>query len=192
MGIGSFFLISPTFSNENQLPVLQRIADTIDEINERIGKGVAWLNTILVLLVCIDVFIRYMLSDSSAWIMELEWHLFALIFLLGAGYAFKHDRHVRVDLFYTKMSERDQALVNFVGALIFLIPWCLIMIYVSIQYAWQSFIIGETSPDPGGLPARYLIKFAIVGGLFLLLLQAISSLIRSALLLRDKPNEQNN
>jgi len=191
LGIGSFFLISQTITNENHVPVLQRIAKTIDEINERVGKAVAWLNTILVLLVCVDVFIRYLLSDSSAWIMELEWHLFALIFLLGAGYAFNHVRHVRVDLFYTKMSKRDQALVNFIGALVFLIPWCIIMIYVSTRYAWQSFLIRETSPDPGGLPARYLIKFAIPAGLFLLLLQAISSLIHSALVLREGQKEQN-
>lgn len=171
--------------------MLERIADAIDTINERVGQGVAWLNTVLVVLVCVDVFIRYLLSDSSAWIMELEWHLFALIFLLGAGYAFKHDRHVRVDLFYTKMSERDRAMVDFIGALVFLIPWCIIMIYVSTQYAWQSFLIRETSPDPGGLPARYVIKFAIAVGLFLLLLQAISSLIRSARTLQQTRNEQN-
>ena len=125
-----------------------------------------------------DVFTRYLLSDSAAWIMELEWHLFAVIFLLGAGYAFKHDRHVRVDLFFTKMSARDQALVDFIGTLLFLIPWCIVLIIFSYQYAYQSFIIRESSPDPGGLPARFIVKALIPLGLFLLFLQAISTLIR--------------
>lgn len=168
--------------------MLDKIANRIDQLNEWVGRQVSWLNTILVALVCVDVFIRYLLSDSSAWIMELEWHLFAMVFLFGAGYAFKNDRHVRVDLFYTKMAEKDRALVDFVGTLVFLIPWCLILIYVSFAYAWQSYLIGETSPDPGGLPARYVIKFSITVGLFFLFLQAVSVLIRSWQKLRSLPN----
>lgn len=168
--------------------MLEQIANGIDQLNDWVGRQVSWLNTILVALVCVDVFIRYFLSDSSAWIMELEWHLFAAIFLLGAGYAFQHDRHVRVDLFYTNMSKRDQALVDFIGTLLFLVPWCLVLIYVSYRYAWQSFIIRESSPDPGGLSARYVVKFLMSIGLFLLLLQAVSKLIRTGLTLRDTRN----
>jgi TRAP-type mannitol/chloroaromatic compound transport system permease small subunit len=127
------------------------------------------------LLVCGDVIFRYIFNDSAAWVMELEWHLFALIFLLGAGYAFRHDRHVRVDLFYARMSARDQALVNAVGGLVLLIPWCLVLIWLSWDYAQASFLVREGSPDPGGLPARYLIKFAVPIAMALLLLQAIAS-----------------
>ncbi len=106
--------------------------------------------------------------------MELEWHLFGLIFLLGAGYAFRHDRHVRVDLFYAKFSAKDKALVNLFGGLILLIPWTAILIYVSFEYA--TIAIGEGSPDPGGLPARYIIKFAITAGMVLLFLQGLASI----------------
>lgn len=158
--------------------MLERLAKRIDQLNEWVGRQISWCTTILVVLVCVDVFTRYLLSDSAAWIMELEWHLFAVIFLLGAGYAFKHDRHVRVDLFFTKMSARDQALVDFIGTLLFLIPWCIVLIIFSYQYAYQSFIIRESSPDPGGLPARFIVKALIPLGLFLLFLQAISTLIR--------------
>jgi len=114
----------------------------------------------------------------------LEWHIFALIFLFGAGYAFKHDKHVRVDLFYAKFSARDKALVNLVGTLLFLIPWCILIIMYSYQYALTSFNINESSPDPGGLPARYLIKFSITIGIVFLLLQAVAILFRSILTLR--------
>lgn len=156
---------------------LRKISDGVGRLNEWVGRSVSWLTAGLVLLVCFDVITRYLLNDTQAWIVELEWHLFALIFLLGAGYAFKHDRHVRVDLFYAGFSKRDKALVNLVGGLFFLIPWCLLLMIVSGKYAWGSYLIGETSPDPGGMPARYLIKFSIALGMFLLLLQAIASVI---------------
>jgi TRAP-type mannitol/chloroaromatic compound transport system permease small subunit len=158
---------------------MQNLINAIDGLNERMGKAASWLTLALVILVCIDVVIRYVFSNSSAWIMELEWHLFSLIFLIGAAYAFKHDRHVRVDLFYSKFSAKDKALVDLVGNVIFLIPWCVIILVYSFEYAMTSFRIGEISPDPGGLPARYLIKFAITLGIFLLLLQAIAQALRS-------------
>lgn len=162
---------------------LKSFSRGIDTLNNWVGKTISWLTTILVVLVCFDVIIRYLFSDTKAWIMELEWHLFALTFLLGAAYCFLHDKHVRVDLFYAKFPEKDKALVNFIGALLFLIPWCIVIIWVSFNYARQSFLIGETSPDPGGLPALYIVKFAITAGVFLLLLQGISSLIKSGLVL---------
>jgi TRAP-type mannitol/chloroaromatic compound transport system permease small subunit len=168
------------------------ISRRIGLLNEWTGRAVAWLTAGLVALVCFDVVIRYLFSETQAWIMELEWHMFSLIFLLGAGYAFRHDRHVRVDLFYANFSPRDKALVNISGNILFLIPWCVLIIYSSFGYAVRSYRIGETSPDPGGLPALYLIKFSIVLGVFLLLLQAVSDLIANALILsgHKKPEEE--
>lgn len=176
---------------------LQHFSNGIHYLNERVGRTVSWLTTLLVLLVCFDVVTRYLLSNTSAWIMELEWHLFALIFLLGAGYALRHDRHVRVDLFYANFPPRDQAWVNLLGAALFLIPWCILLVYTSFEYALISYKIGETSPDPGGLPALYMIKFAVTLGAFLLLLQGIASLIDSALILTGfkapgQPEPENN
>jgi TRAP-type mannitol/chloroaromatic compound transport system permease small subunit len=139
------------------------------------------LTAVLVVLVCIDVAARYFFSASQTWMMELEWHLFSLIFLLGAGFALKHDRHVRVDLFYANYSEKDKAWTDLVGSVVFLIPWCILIIYFSYDYAYSSFLDGEGSPDPGGLPARYLIKFAIVIGMSLLLLQALGKVAESIL-----------
>ncbi len=169
------------------------VSEGIGKINEAVGRSVAWLTTLLVVLVCFDVVTRYLFSSTQAWIVELEWHLFALIFLLGAGYAFRHDRHVRVDLFYANFSRRDRALVDLVGGLLFLIPWCGLLIIVSSQYAWEAYLDGEISPDPGGLPARFLIKGAIAAGLFLLLLQGVASVLEAALVLwgrEEEPGEE--
>ncbi len=165
------------------LSTLQSLSTFIHQLNERVGRAASWLTTALMLLVCVDVVIRYLFSDTQAWIIELEWHLFGLIFLLGAGYAFKHDRHVRVDVFYAKFSERDKAWVNLVGGLVFLLPWAAALMIVAFKYATIAFQIGEESPDPGGLPARYLIKYAMGIGLGLLLLQGIASVIDSILVL---------
>ena len=162
---------------------LERLSKYINLLNEQVGRAVSWLTAALVLLICYDVFSRYALSHTSAWTMELEWHLFALIFLLGAGYALRHDKHVRVDLFYASFSARDKALVNLLGGLLFLLPLCVVLMYATFQYAWMSYLIREGSPDPGGLPARYVIKFSIFLAIGLLFLQGLASVIDAGLLL---------
>lgn len=168
--------------------MLQTISNKIDALNEAIGKGIAWLNTVLVVLIFYDVVARYLFNATFSAIIELEWHLFAFIFLIGAAYALKHDRHVRVDVFYANFTEKQQAWVNLIGTLLFLIPFCLIVIYTSIRFTANAYAINEGSPDPGGLPARHIVKAAIPIGFTLLLLQAISLLLKSILTLtHNKP-----
>ena len=159
--------------------MLEKTTNFINRLNDTVGKSVAWLTSILVLVIFIDVIFRYSFEETAAWVIDLEWHLFAAIFLLGGGYAYRHDKHVRVDLFYSKFSERDKALVNLLGALLLLIPWCIAVIWFSSEYAQLSFQIREGSPDPGGLPARYIIKSVVVIGFLLLLLQALSVIFTS-------------
>jgi TRAP-type mannitol/chloroaromatic compound transport system permease small subunit len=158
----------------------------VDTLNEKIGRGITWLSTFLVLVVCYDVFTRYVLKESSVAIQELEWHLFALLFLIAAAYTLKHDRHVRVDVFYAKFSVKLKAWINFLGSLVFLIPFTMVSILASQKFVINSFVIGEKSPDPGGLPARYILKAAIPAGFFLLLLQAFSLAFKSLLSLLNK------
>ena len=145
----------------------------------RTGEQVKWLTTFLVLLVFCDALARYLFSASSAWTTDLEWHVFALIFLFGAAYALQEDQHVRVDVWYGKWTARRQAWVDLIGILCLLLPWCIIVIYTGFRYAETSFAIGEGSPDPGGLPARWIIKGAIGVGFVLLLLQAVASAFRA-------------
>ena len=167
------------------LPSVKKIIKIIDQINEVVGRTVSWLTLVLVLVVCLEVIRRTFFNITSIWSMELQWHIFSLIFLLGAGYALKHDRHVRVDLFYSNFSKRDQAWVNFFGSVLLLTPWLLVTIYFSFYYALDSWQLREGSADPGGLPARYLIKFAVPVGLSFLLLQAISIILSSLITLKE-------
>lgn len=165
---------------------LQTLSRAIDRLNETVGRSVAWLTTALVLVIGYDVAARYLFNTSSAGVVELEWHLFSFIFLLGAAYALKNDRHVRVDVFYQSFTARQQAWVNLVGTLLFLLPFCYVILVESWQFTLNAWSMQEGSPDPGGLPARYLVKAAIPIGFLLLLLQALSLLFTSILTLTDR------
>ncbi|MCP3678278.1 MAG: TRAP transporter small permease subunit [Deltaproteobacteria bacterium] len=156
------------------MKILRFYIKFVNALNERIGFLVSWLTTAMVAVVCYDVFTRYLLKQSSVAVQELEWHLFAVIFLLGAAYTLKHDRHVRVDVIYMRLSERQRAWINLLGTLLFLIPFSLLIIWSSKNFVVNSFLFGESSPNPGGLPARYLLKACIPLGFILVLLQALS------------------
>ncbi len=164
----------------------RQIVRIIDYSVEILGKTAAWLAFMLVLLVCYNVLMRYAFNSSEVYLTELEWHVFSALFLLGAAYAFQKDRHVRVDVFYTRFSPKTKAVVNSLGTLIFLIPFCIIVIKTSADFAANSFSYQESSPDPAGLPARYLIKYVITFSFCLLLLQAVSVLIKSAYMLFNR------
>jgi TRAP-type mannitol/chloroaromatic compound transport system permease small subunit len=153
----------------------------VGKISTASGTAAGWLCTALVLLICYDVFMKNVFNYSNAAIFELQWHLFALIFLLGASYTLQHDRHVRVDVFYSKFTPRQQDWVNLLGILLFLIPFCLLVIDKSWLYARNSFLMHEKSPDPGGLPYRFLTKGAIILGFSMLLLQGIALALGAAL-----------
>ena len=159
--------------------MLLKVSSVIDNIIDQIGQLISWISLILILLICVDVFMRYFLSTSKIWMVELEWHLFSVLFLVGASYTLLHDKHVRVDLFYENYSPKRKRIVNALGILILIIPWCLIILTTSWDYALNSFSFREGSPQPGGLPARYIVKSIIFCGYFLLLVQAISILIKS-------------
>ncbi|MBN1300826.1 MAG: TRAP transporter small permease subunit [Melioribacteraceae bacterium] len=162
----------------------------VDLIINKSGKLAAALSTVLVLLVCYDVTARYILKSSDVWIQELEWHIFAFIFLVGAAYTLKDDSHVRVDLLYTKFPVKYKNLVNIAGILFFLIPFAVVIIYASRNFVYSSFTIGESSPDPGGLPARFIVKSIIPISFFLLLLQGFALLIKTFMISRKLPDKE--
>ncbi len=168
------------------MQILKGYIRVIDSFNTIIGKLFSWLTFFLVVIVCYDVFTRYLLQQSSVALQELEWHLFALIFLGAAAYTLNIDDHVRVDVFYTRFSDKTKAWINLLGAIIFLIPFCVIVIMASKNFVWQSFLINETSPDAGGLPGRFLLKAFIPLSFFFLLLQGISLAFKSILIIKQK------
>ena len=168
--------------------MLTFIADTIDAVTQRIGTFASWLTLALVLLVAADVGLRYVFNLSFVAVREVEWHLYALIFLLGAAYTLKHDAHVRVDVICQYFGPRTRALVNVLGTVLFLLPGCWLLIKTSINFVQYAYMIGETSPDPGGLPLRWLIKAAIPFGFGLVALQGVAFLIRNLLILITPPS----
>ncbi len=164
-----------------------KVVDSIDRASEWSGRAIAWLVLVLVLLVCYDVAMRYLLQSGSIALQELEWHLFALIFLLSAAYTLKRDEHVRVDLLYGSryFSDKQRAMVNLSGSLFLLIPFCILIIYASWPFVANSYVMNEVSPDPGGLPYRFLIKATIPLGFSLLLIQGIAEIGRNIIILKQ-------
>lgn len=154
--------------------VIKRLCQVIDWINERVGRGVSWVTTCLVVVVFVDVVMRYLFNTSYVFTQELEWHIFAFIFLMGAGYTLLHDGHVRVDIIYQRLGPKGQAWINFIGVFFFMLPGCLMVIITSWKFTHNSWAIMEGSPDPGGIPYRFLIKGTITVGFILLSLQGLS------------------
>jgi len=169
------------------MKTIHLVVRLIDGLNDKIGHFISWLCTLLVLVVCYDVFTRYVLNISSVAVQELEWHLFAVIFLIGAAYTLKQDGHVRVDVFYSHMSPRKKAFIDLFGGLIFLIPFSLLVIFTSHGFVQMSWSVMETSPDPGGLPFRYLLKAMIPVGFVLVLLQGLALTLRAFFTLINRP-----
>ncbi|GAB4288512.1 MAG: TRAP transporter small permease subunit [Ignavibacteriaceae bacterium] len=160
-----------------------------NSMSEITGKITSWITFLLVLVVSYDVIVRYIFNQSSVALQELEWHLFALIFLVGAAYTLKQDDHVRVDVIYTHLTPQKKALINFLGCLLFLIPFCLIVILSSVNFVEASFLVRETSPDAGGLPARFILKAFIPVSFFFLLIQGIALCFTSLLELLGTKSE---
>ena len=160
---------------------LKRLSAWIDALNQWVGRGVAWVTLGLVLVVFVDVVMRYLFNTSFVFTQELEWHLFGFIFLIGAGYTLLHDGHVRVDIIYQRVGLKSRAWINLCGVILFLIPGCIMVITTSLKFALNAFAIMEGSPDPGGIPFRYVLKSCIPVGFILLLLQGISLGINSVM-----------
>jgi TRAP-type mannitol/chloroaromatic compound transport system permease small subunit len=154
--------------------MLKGFCGVIDRSNEAVGRMVSWVSLLLVLVVFVDVVMRYLFRISFVFTQELEWHLFAFIFLIGAGYTLLHDGHVRVDIIYQRLSARGRAWINLIGVIFFLIPGCYLVIVTSWKFVGNSFSMLEGSPDPGGIPYRFIVKGTMTVGYALLLLQGIS------------------
>jgi TRAP-type mannitol/chloroaromatic compound transport system permease small subunit len=167
---------------------LERFADLIELAIDRIGRLAAWFGMALVLLVAYDVLGRYVLGGASVAMQELEWHMLPPIALIGMSYAMCHKEHVRVDVFYEKFPPRLRIAIDFLGALLTAII-AILIIDLSLDYVWQSFRIGEGSPDPGGLPYRFILKGFIPVGFALLFLQALAQCIKTGLALVGSEND---
>lgn len=158
----------------------------LESINERVGRIAAWSTAFMVAVIFFLVVMRYGFGSFNQQLSELTTYFFGISFLLSSGYALKHESHVRVDLFYAKWNERQKAVVDLIGTIFFLFPWCIVAIMTCWQYAIISFRLGESSSQPSGLPSVWLLKFIILIGFVLLFIQGVAMVLRSIATLRQR------
>jgi TRAP-type mannitol/chloroaromatic compound transport system permease small subunit len=157
--------------------LLLKFADAVDALSEWIGQWLKWLVLFSSLISAGNALVRYTFHNSSnAW-LEIQWYMFGAMFLLAAGYALKHEEHVRVDVFYSRMAPRTQAWFDVFGAIFFLMPTAILIAWMSIPMVVNSIRINEMSSDPGGL-LRWPIKFCIPLGFLLLAIQGVAEIIK--------------
>ncbi len=156
---------------------LLRLSGAIDWINDRFGQIATWMVLFATLISAGNAASRYLFSASSnAW-LEIQWYMFAAMVLLGAPYVLKINEHVRVDVLYSMMPERVRLLIDLIGGILFLLPICIIMIYFTWPWFVESWRIGESSMNAGGL-IRWPVKLVLPIGFALVALQGISEIIK--------------
>jgi len=164
---------------------LLSVSRVIDAITDRIGRGLIWFILAAVIISGVNAILRKVFNiGSNAW-LEVQWYLFAAVFMLGAGYAFLKNVHVRIDFLSGKLSPRARNWIDIVGIVVFLVPLCLIMINLGwplFENAWES---GEMSQNAGGL-IRWPVLLLIPLGMALLLMQTVSELIKRIAFLRGQ------
>jgi TRAP-type mannitol/chloroaromatic compound transport system permease small subunit len=159
--------------------LLLRIAARLDKFSEATCRLTAWLALLLVVVTFSVVVLRYLFDVGSIALQESTLYLHASLFMFGAAYTLKANAHVRVDIFYRKLTARQKALVNLTGTLLLLLPFCGFLLWVSWDYVAVAWALREGSREAGGLPLVYLLKTLIPLGAILLALQGVSLACRS-------------
>jgi TRAP-type mannitol/chloroaromatic compound transport system permease small subunit len=163
--------------------ILEKTSDRLEKVTERTGTRAAWLAAALVMVTGVVVLLRYAFQTGSIALQESLIYINALLFTLGAAYTLKHDRHVRVDIFYSRMSLRNRALVDLGGSLLLLFPLCGYILWTSWDYVAFSWQIRERSAETSGLPFVYLLKTTILILAGFLLWQGFAEACKAARLL---------
>lgn len=164
--------------------LLSKIAQWINQLNYRMGQMISWLTLILVALVNIVVLSRYLLGIGSIAIQESVAYVHAVIFMLGLAFTLQRGGHVRVDIFYRDFSARRKAIVDLIGTVIFLLPFCGLILFGSWDYVMASWSIKESSSETGGIAAVYLLKTLMLFMPITLALQGLAQIIDSVLVLK--------
>ena len=167
---------------------LLKISELIDSVNEWVGKLVMWLVLAAVVISTANAVVRKAFDISSNAFLEIQWYLFAAVFMLGSGYVFLRNAHVRIDFISTHLSKRTNAIIDLLGIIVFTIPLSIILISLSWPLFWQAFQSGEMSPNAGGL-IRWPVLMLIPLGFAILVLQSVSELIKRAAYLTGHRSE---
>ena len=171
-----------------------RAAFAIDTFHRRLAGGIAWLTLAMVLVGAYNAIARTLdnrvgTALSSNAYLEAQWYLFGIVFLLAAPYALRANAHVRVDVLYGGHGSRGRAWVDLLGSVLLAIPFCAFAIWTSKDFVVDSWMLGEMSNDPGGLP-RWVLKPIVPLGFLLLLLQVVSEAIKNAAVLRGRSRDE--
>ena len=166
--------------------LLQKAEAVINRFSEALGKVTAVLFLLLLCNVFYDVILRYVFNDVSIAMQELEWHLYAAIFMLGIPYTLYKNGHVRVDIFYANLTPHRQAWIDLLGTLFLLLPFTLLVARYGIDFTIESFKLGEGSGDPGGLPYRWIIKGVIPFAFISITISGLGLLLKSINVLRSR------
>ncbi len=161
-----------------------RVVKFVDTLNDRVGRAVAWLTLLMVLVTFAVVVLRYALDLGWIAMQESITYLHAAVFLVAAAFTLRHEGHVRVDIVYQKMSPRGQAWVDLFGSLFLLLPVCGFIAWISWDYVFQSWGLWEGSREAGGLPGVFLLKTLILVMAGLLVLQGVAMVLRCILFLK--------
>lgn len=160
------------------MELLVRVSEGLDRVIILIGKLAAWAGLALILITIFDVITRRFLVLGSTKLQEAEWHFHVILFAFCLGYAYLKDAHVRIDLVREKLSERTQWWIEVAGCLLFLLPYCAMVVYYGINFTERSFATSEVSASATGLSYRWAIKAAIPIGFTILGLAGIAVLLR--------------
>ena len=149
----------------------------IDKITQYIAYITAIVLALLVVLVVFDATSRYLFSEGSTALQELEWHFFDVVILLSIAYTLRNNAHVRVDIFYENFSQKTKLLINIFSFVFFILPLSFLIIYIGIGFVEMSYLQHEASSDPGGLAYRWIVKSLMPLAFILLALQAFKELV---------------
>lgn len=160
-----------------------KIIRFLEFVTERVGRLVSWLVLFMVLVTFVVVVLRYVFNVGWIALQESVIYAHAVVFMLGAAFSLKHQQHVRVDVFYHRMSLKSRAWVDIFGTVVFLIPVSAFILFSSFEYVVESIELQEGSREAGGLPFVYLLKAQIISMAVLLLLQALAELLKNTLVI---------
>jgi len=172
--------------------LLLKLSQLIDWLNERVARGAFWLVLLMTIVSSANAVVRFLFDYSSNGLLEIQWYLFAAVFLLCAPYALQRNEHVRIDVLSGKLSPRGLAVIDIIGSLFFLLPMVILILWLSLPLIAESIKINEMSANAGGL-LRWPVKILLPIGFTLLALQGISELIKRIAFLSgmiDDPNDK--
>ena len=173
------------------MTLLLKLSQLIDWLNERVGKGAFWLVLIMALISAGNASYRFVFDDSSNGLLEIQWYLFAAVFLLCSPYTLQKNEHVRIDVLSGKLSPRGLAVIDIIGTIFFLLPMVVTVLWLSLPLVAESYKIQEMSANAGGL-IRWPVKILLPIGFTLLALQGISELIKRMAFLAGRIDDPNN